>query len=164
MKYLNNIKYILQHKWFVFRAGLVTGTPIWQLIVHDWSKFTRIEFKGYAEHFYGADRGTPNRPSSRQFVYAWVHHIHYNPHHWNYWAVVGSSGQIKAHKMPDRYIREMVADWVGAGRSITGNWMGILTWYKQEKNRMVLEVTTRDRVEQLMTEKIKPWLEKLCIE
>lgn len=160
MKYIKNIWYILQHKYFVFRAGLATHTPIWHLIIHDWSKWTPVEFPAYAEHFYGKDRRSPNRPSSRRFVYAWLHHIHRNPHHWNHWALVGTSGLVKAQKMPEKYVREMVADWMGAGRSITGKWTDIITWYEKNSKTMVLHEDTRILVDLIIENDVKPWLKE----
>lgn len=52
--------------------------------------------------------------------------------------------------MPDVYILEMVADWAGAGRAITGKW-SIVEWYEKNKNNIQLEVSTRRRVENLMS-------------
>lgn len=49
--------------------------------------------------------------------------------------------------MPERYAREMVADWMGAGRAITGRWE-TPTWYAQNRHNMVLHPDTRAYVEQ----------------
>lgn len=54
-----------------------------------------------------------------------------------------------ALRMPERLVREMVADWMGAGRAITGRWeVGV--WYAANADKMVLHVATRARVEELL--------------
>ena len=42
--HLRYLGYVVRHKWFVFRAGLRTGAPLWRLVIHDWSKFTPAEW------------------------------------------------------------------------------------------------------------------------
>lgn len=54
-------------------------------------------------------------------------------------------------KMPERYVVEMVADWMGAGRAITGRWE-VAEWYEREKQNIVLHPATRTRVEQLIAQ------------
>lgn len=48
--------------------------------------------------------------------------------------------------MPERYAREMVADWMGAGRAITGEWK-TPKWYWENRHNMVLHPDTRAYVE-----------------
>ena len=126
------------------------GVSSWQLFIHDWSKFTPTEWIPYCEHFYGKDRGKPNRPGTKLFAAAWRHHIFNNPHHWNHWSFVGNSGKVTTHEMPEKYVKEMVADWLGAGRAISGKWGDVSTWYEKEKDKMVLHPETRVLVEFLM--------------
>jgi len=52
--------------------------------------------------------------------------------------------------MPEKYIREMVADWAGAGRAITGKW-DVSDWYEKNKEKMTLHPDTRARVEELLS-------------
>lgn len=35
--------YVIRHKFFVFQAGLRLGVPLWQLLIHDLSKFSPAE-------------------------------------------------------------------------------------------------------------------------
>lgn len=51
--------------------------------------------------------------------------------------------------MPLPLIREMVADWAGAGRAITGRWE-VEAWYNSSKHRMELHPHTRTQVESLL--------------
>lgn len=45
--------YVARHKWFVFRAGRITGAPLWRLLIHDWPKLTPAEWGPYVRSFYG---------------------------------------------------------------------------------------------------------------
>lgn len=53
--------------------------------------------------------------------------------------------------MPERYVREMVADWMGAGRAITGRWE-VAEWYAKTRKHTILHPHTRARVEELIAE------------
>ena len=51
-----------------------------QLNIHDLSKYSEEEYKAYDLYFYG----TKTEKVKKDFDYAWLHHIHENPHHWQY--------------------------------------------------------------------------------
>lgn len=133
----------LKHKWFVLLAGLrLGGIPLWRLIIHDWSKLTPSELPAYNRQFFG-DGTSPNF----EFERAWLHHQNHNPHHWEYWISrtshnksgggPGSGEQILP--MPETYVREMVADWLGASRAYEGYWphkTGRWTWLEVHWNRI----------------------------
>lgn len=110
-----------EHIAYVQEAGRMIGVPEQQLEIHDQSKWTEAEFPGYARHFKGG--GAPD-----EFAAAWLHHIHYNPHHWQHWIFPdgftpkGSKVENGVVRMPPLYALEMVADWMGASRAYTGSW------------------------------------------
>jgi hypothetical protein len=52
-------------------------------------------------------------------------------------------------EMPERFVREMVADWMGAGRAITGRWE-VQEWYAKSSPHIILHPSTRARVEDLL--------------
>ena len=141
MKHLKYAIYLLKHKSFVLWAGLFMGVSPWRLLVHDWSKFMLCEWLPYAEFFYG----TKDSKSRAAFHKAWLHHIHLNKHHWNYWVLDG-----KPLPMPEKYIREMVSDWMGVERTIAKRW-SVVEWYGAHKSSMLLEEGTRRRVEELVS-------------
>ena len=123
---LKYLKTLLAHKWFVFRGGLMVGKiPLWRLIVHDWSKFTPWEFGRYARSFCGNYGVSPvDRDAiSADFAIAWLSHENKNPHHVGFWTP--RTGQFHGiHlRMPDTFVREMVADLLGASRAYTGSWI-----------------------------------------
>lgn len=165
-KHWQYLKYVLRHKAFVFVAGLQTGAPIWRLIIHDWTKFMPCEWFAYVNYFYGnhpkfetlspgQKYGHPFSLTqdywSARFDHAWNHHQKANKHHWQYWLLTNDSDDPK-HKslqMPDKYVLEMVADWMGAGRAITGKWE-VFNWYQENKGKIMLQESTRERVESLL--------------
>jgi hypothetical protein len=163
--YLQYLKYVLVHKYFVFVAGLKTKAPIWLLLIHDWSKFLPSEFIPYAQYFYGEDlklkesyqtftfygieENVPFGYFARdRFNVAWLYHQRRNPHHWQYWYLIQDSDPNFAIPMPEKYVREMVADWAGAGRAITGKWE-VSAWYEKNKEKILLHPETRSLVENL---------------
>lgn len=144
---LQYASYVARHKWFVFRAGLKTGAPLWRLIIHDWSKLTSAEWGPYVRSFYGGER-TPEVRAA--FNRAWLHHQHRNQHHWQSHLLLEDDGSLKVLPIPDHFIREMVADWAGAGRAITGKWE-VGQWYAKNYEKIRLDLGTRRTVNELIT-------------
>lgn len=64
-------------------------------------------------------------------------------------SLVTDANRYRALPMPEHFIREMVADWMGAGRAITGRWEA-REWYEKNKQKQVMHPTTRARVEALL--------------
>ena len=124
MIYLKFLKSLLFHKWFVFLAGLKIGVSPWKLIIHDWHKFHPLEFPKYAKNFYGDYTSSPNdrEQVSLEYAYAWLHHENLAPHHWGHWIPRTGKFAGKPFEMPEKYVREMVADWMGASKTYTGSW------------------------------------------
>ena len=148
MRYLNYLKYLLIHKWFVFAACRRIGVFLWLAIIHDWSKFRPSEFGPYARCFYASD-GTKQYKESSEFREAWNHHQKRNKHHWQYWLITWDRGTTDPLPMPDNYVREMVADWMGAGRAITGKWEA-LEWYEKNKEKIQIHPDSRKYAEKIL--------------
>lgn len=154
------LRYVLRHKWFVFLGGLRFRVPLHQLIVHDWTKFKPSEWTPYVDQFYRKDSKhsgnnragyyhTPEQGKTR-FNHAWIAHAHLNPHHWQRWAMVTEPGKEPVcAPMPERFIREMLADWSGAGRA-QGAGPDPLPWYVKNRDRMYFHPTTRARIDTLI--------------
>ncbi len=137
----------IRHKWFVFLAGLRTKAPLWRLIIHDWSKFTPMELPHYQRQFFGK----ANQPE--KFTRAWLHHQNTNPHHWEYWIPRtghnrGGLKGLEPLNMPEWAVREMIADWLGAGRAYDGKWPDInnWTWFREHFGSMTLHKETRIQI------------------
>lgn len=135
----------LKHKRYVWVAGAWTGAPLWNLLIHDLSKFTPAEAPHYGRQFFG-DKSDP-----LGFARAWNHHQKANPHHWEYW--IPHSGHDRSGylggtplPMPERYVREMVADWFGASRAYEGRYPTSLQewpWLQQNFWKIDLHPETR---------------------
>lgn len=144
---------MLRHKYFVFVAGLSVKASLWQLIIHDWSKLTPTEFIAYRNWFTLHQR---DETSHVNFQTAWLHHIHTNPHHWEHWVLRHHTGTVTVLRMPERYVREMAADWMGMGRFF-GNTAS--EWYERNRDAMALHPQTRSRIETLIG--YKPAIEQV---
>lgn len=138
---------MLRHKYFVFRAGLLTRAPVWRLVIHDWSKFSLVEWNAYVHRFFSGRAGTTDKSNDPdEFHRAWTHHWHVNAHHWEHWLAFKGDGSYEAMRMPEHFVMEMVADWCGAGRAITGKW-GVAEWYAENRERITLHPYTRVMVD-----------------
>lgn len=146
-RHLAYLKYVLRHKWFVFTAGLSLRVPLWQLIIHDWHKFTPFEWLPYARCFYKPN-GEKQYIESDAFSHAWNRHQKRGLHHWQAWLITWDRGETQALKMPDRYVREMIADWKGAGKALGKP--NTPAWYMDNKDKMILHPQTRERVIELL--------------
>jgi hypothetical protein len=139
------LRYLARHKWFVLVAACRLGIPVRGLL-HDWSKLRPGEWLPYAASFYGPAR-TPEVRAA--FDRAWLLHQHRNAHHWQYWILILDDGGSPALPMPDPVRREMLADWVGAGRAQGFTAPGATRdWYLQNRDRIRLHPDTRAWVEQ----------------
>jgi len=148
-RHIAYLKYILRHKYFVFVAGRrIGGVSLWRLLIHDWSKFLPSEWVSYAYTFYNPD-GTTRYIESEDFLRAWNAHQKRNKHHWQYWYLVSDNGMREPLRMPHKYAREMIADWMGAGRAIHGHW-DITEWYSKNFYSQELHPATRSLVESIL--------------
>jgi len=118
---------VIPHKNAVYWAGINLLKAPWidefkfdkdefrrNLWKHDISKFSANEAFGYYSYRFGQD----NPPHLKAaFESAWHHHKMNNPHHPEYWINPNRSGGIEILPMPTIYVFEMIADWVGAGKT-----------------------------------------------
>ena len=139
-------KYVFRHKWYVFQECLKLGVPLWIAILHDWDKFLPDEWMPYAQTFY-ADDGSKQYEADGNFTHAWLLHQNRNKHHWQYWMITWDKGNTECLPMPDVYRREMLADWRGAGRAITGE-DNTIDWYTKNRDQMKLHSSTRYWIEE----------------
>ena len=157
----NYDEYLYDHKMAVRKAydwliehGIVLPclTPT-ELANHDASKSTAEEYKPYDDYFYG----NKSHAVVKAFNYAWLHHIHNNPHHWQYWVLQHDDEPEEILEMPYAYIVEMICDWWSFSWR-NGDLGTIFDWYEKHKN-MKLHDKTRKTVEDIL-DKIKMELDK----
>lgn len=125
-----------------------------QLNLHDLSKYSEEEYSAYDEYFYG----TKTKKVKENFDYAWLHHIHENPHHWQHWILVNDDEGTYALEMPEEFVYEMICDWWSFSHK-TGNLYEIFDWYKAHTKKMILHENTKKLVEEIL-DKIKKELDK----
>ena len=118
------------------------------LFNHDQSKWEKEEYDAYDAYFYG-DRLT--KEVKDNFNYAWLHHIHNNQHHWQYWVLINDDPQdgTVALDIPYKYVIEMICDWWSFSWS-KGDLYDIFNWYGKHKDRMILSKNTRELVEDIL--------------
>lgn len=145
MIYLRYLKTLLTHKFYVgvacFKMGLY-----WQGLIHDWSKFSPLEFVTYAKRFSGGintgrDKSGYYDPTKDvRFKYAWCHHYHHNPHHWQYWAIpkdnLDGEPEFELLDIPEKYLKEMLCDWHGASKAYKGK--GMIHFWENNKTKLRL--------------------------
>jgi len=146
--YKRYVWYIIRHKWYTFKGRLKYKVPLWQLFIHDLSKFGCAEFNAYRIWFSVNDKSPE---SKKDFDKALLHHLHKNPHHWQYWILMTDKNNIHPIDVPEKYAREMLADWYGAGFALTGT-SGEERWYRDHYEDYQFSEATRDLIETLFDE------------
>ena len=149
-RYIAYVKYVFKHKLYVYQFARQLGLGFWQSAIHDLSKFRPDEFIPYARNFYAPD-GTKQYSDLPEYSVAWLKHIHRNPHHWQHWLLNWDKGGSTPLKMPEKYAKEMVADWLGAGLAITGK-VDVWSWYDNNQAVIKLHPETKEFVEELISD------------
>jgi hypothetical protein len=161
MKHLKYLSYVVRHRWFVLVECLKMGL-VWRGLVHDLSKFLPSEWFPYASFFYDPAPDGGHRPRQEDaFDLAWLKHIHRNPHHWQYWRLREDDGGTKLIPMPPKYVKEMLADWRGAGKAQGHPHLG--PWYAKNHRKIELATETRDLLHSLMRPDELPPKEKVLV-
>ena len=157
--HINYLKYVLRHKWYVFWACREIGVSLFQSLLHDWTKFSPKEWSPYVRNFFNPDgsqrsvRDTsgaydPNS-HSLDFKYAWLSHQR-NKHHWQAWVSIGDEGNLQPMRMPEKYVREMISDWIGAGKAQRKD-NSPFDWWEKNKEKMILHPETRTSINLILT-------------
>lgn len=146
-RYLSYLKYIILHKYHVFKIGRRMRLPIIQLLLHDLSKFYLSEFKDYAYAYYD-EQGNSNYAYHSGIDKAWNLHQKRNKHHWQYWICLNNSGEYTFLDIPEVYLREMVADMLAMGESGVGD--DSLTYFKKVKDSIIMKSCDKVYIEKLI--------------
>ena len=121
----------------------------WEVSDHDRSKYGEEEYQAYDNYFYG----NKTAKVMTKFDKAWLHHIHSNPHHWQYWILfeddpIGER-RYKTLLIPRYYILEMIADWWSFSWK-TGNLFEVFDWYNVHHSTIVMNQESRNVVEKIL--------------
>lgn len=116
---------------------------------HDASKTQSDEYDAYDKYFYGDKKRSYE--VLQNFDYAWLTHIHRNPHHWQYWVLFNDdpSAGSKALDMPYNYILEMICDWWSFSWK-ENKLEEIFDWFNEHNDYMKLSEKTRTTVENIL--------------
>ena len=148
--YWKYFKYVVQHKKNVFIECWKMGLYV-HAFTHDLSKFLPSEFIPYAKFFYETDREKNYKKSDEgnmNFQIGWLHHQKRNKHHWNYWISVSRFTDIRPLPMPEKYVKQMIADWRGMARKFGDT---AKEYYDKNKEEMILHPITKERIEILLS-------------
>ena len=117
---------------------------------HDYSKNDTAEYDPYDQYFYGGNQSYAVKVA---FDYAWLHHIHHNPHHWQYWVLLEDDPEtgvpFKALRIPLPYIFEMVADWWTFSWK-NNNLFEIFNWYADHRHKQYIHPESRMILENIL--------------
>jgi hypothetical protein len=115
-KYFRHLKTITLHKWYVmmecFKMGLY-----WQGITHDLSKYSITEFFTSARYFQGDKSPVEAEKAEKKYSVSWLNHKAKNKHHWEYWVDFTEGKGLVLPPIPDKYIKEMACDFIGASKA-----------------------------------------------
>jgi hypothetical protein len=142
IRHLRYMRYIARHKWYTFRECLRLRVPLLGAF-HDLSKFRPDEWVPYLRYFYGSQ----TKEAKQDFDMAWLRHIHRNKHHWQHWVLNLDDGGQKVLEIPERYLREMLADWRGASRAVNGE-DNVREWYEERRDGILMHPHSRYWIEQ----------------
>ena len=87
---------------------------------------------------------------SRKLHNAWIHHQK-NKHHWQAWCSIGERGVVIPIDIPEKYVKEMISDWAGAGR-VYYKKTDPAGWYATNKDKLVFTENTRKLIEKILQE------------
>jgi hypothetical protein len=130
-----------------FKLGLY-----WQGLVHDLSKYSPTEFCAGAKYFQGNRTPIGAEKDAIGYSVAWLHHKGRNKHHWEYWTDF-RFGAIIAAPIPEKYIKEMFCDMVGASKAyLRGafNKKEPLKYFLKYSDRWVMEEGSRAYLRKLL--------------
>ena len=129
--------------------------------IHDASKNSQEEYDAYDDYFYADKRTTE---IMQAFDYAWLHHLHNNPHHWQYWILKEDEGSVFNNSMiakpldiPDIFILEMLADWWSFSwknfllSHDKNDLYEVFNWYDEHVDKMLLHENTKKKVEDILS-------------
>ena len=148
LRHIKYLKYVVVHRWFVFLECCKYGIP-WLGIIHDISKFRPDEWFPYANFFYGKNivirdntgYYKPTDTGNKRFDFAWLLHQKRNKHHLQWWILPEDEGKLKVLPIPIKYCKEMLCDWIGAGKAQESS--SVSCWYNKNSYKMTLHRETR---------------------
>ena len=152
LRVIKYFKTLLIHKWYVFVECRKMGIT-WRGIVHDLSKFRPKEFIPSSKYWTGTSSAVATERDVLGYSYAWRYHKGVNLHHWQWYVDMDGwdeNGKVVLNPapMPDKYIKEMYCDMVGASKAYGDG--SAKEYYLKMKNEWVLHPETKLKFEKLL--------------
>lgn len=129
-----------------------------QLAHHDDSKWSEEEYQPYVDKFY-PDGSKTEEEIHDSFAKAWLHHLHNNQHHPQYWYLRNDTDhdEDRMLDMEYNYIVEMLCDWgsfyymneekkPGINPNSTAH-----DWYNEHGKEFGFSDKTKDIIEDILT-------------
>lgn len=139
--------YVAKVYSFLVEHKIVKDAFIHRIKNHDLSKWSDEEYKAYDKYFYGKEK---TQEVKDNFNYAWLHHIHQNPYHWQHWVLINDdNSEAHALEMPEEYVVEMFCDHAAFSFK-AGKLTEIEDWYKAHKATMILHKNTKILYEDIL--------------
>ena len=152
MNSFKHFKKILIHKRYVFFFARKLGIG-WQGFWHDMSKFSPVEFWESVKYYQGTSSPIDAAKADMGYSMAWQHHKGRNPHHYEFWQDNFDKGG-EPLCMPDKYVKEMICDYLAAGRAYKGKdftfnseW---IWWLNKTKNPISMHPSNKLAVEEVL--------------
>lgn len=153
-KFYGHLNTVLKHKYYVFKYSCKLGIPV-QGFLHDMSKFSPTEFWESVKYYQGTRSPIDACKEQNGYSMCWLHHKGRNKHHYQYWIDGIDQGGIPI-KMPIKYVKELLADFLGAGRAYCGKdftyHQEVLWWENKKKNNpnMLMHKETMQIIDRFM--------------
>lgn len=143
------IKRIFIHKfWVMYYCGQIG--LYWQGIIHDLSKFSKIEFTRAIKYWDDKISSLSNERKIEGYSRTFLHHRGRNPHHYEYW-IYGLDKGGKAAKMPLKYVQELVCDYLAACKTYGGNPREELFWWNKCEDKLKIHPDTKSYITNVFT-------------
>lgn len=110
------------------------------------SKLSWLELNGYVRYIF-VDK------DKDKFQLVWNHHLKNNKHHPEYWIIPNKKDghKMEVLDMPEKYVREMVADWHGAGMAYVGH-DDVTEWFEGNHKRFNFSDKTKEILKVVLLE------------
>ena len=152
---VRHFRTITEHKILVMESCFQVGL-YWQGLLHDLSKYGLEEFWSGVYYYQGNRSPHAAAREIHGFAKAWLHHKGRNKHHFEYWIDYTNKKEegLVGHKMPLRYVIEMVMDRIAASKVYKGSEYtdrSPLEYYEREKDYILMHPDTRVLLEKLLS-------------
>ena len=146
IEFLVYFGYLCLHKWYVLLAGIKIAAPLFRLIIHDMHRFrpsSMIGFVTYSEFMPYVPEWTDSMCSEEALKLR--HNDQYKgKYNWQHWVLIKNDGTLYPVEMPDKYVYELVADWMAHERFVAkgkDRW-NPSEYYLQNRDKMIIHPNT----------------------